>query len=357
MNKKSKEIVKKLCFTLVIVISIITIIGCPNTVSNKTNSGADKPIGNSIPWTPLYDPNDWSGLTADQVIEKMRIEGINDDVVTDLDGLGFGLKNGKLCLSYGKIGDLKGTPRLLSEAKEDIEKEIDTWNDYPAEDSYSDIKDGLEKRWFATHKTIHSKGRLVKWLEPTTMHNNEAYFPTGKVKRTYGIDIDINGLTFTVDVNEGKLFAISTSAGGGYQLFADWEIVFVEKVVDPKIPKMYSFHYGSYTLKGDFDEGNPKISDDYDNTKIVHVFTLSEMLKVYLRNKKKVPEGIAEQVIKKFSPLLSENKGKYDVYLVFGKISRKSSSEPFAYYEFVYHSFRNVLKLTDDGFWSGCWNQ
>ena len=356
MNKKSKEIVKKLCFTLVVVISIITIIGCPNTVSSKAN-GTD----NKKPDTPTQkpqegkpaDPDDWSELTADQVIQNIEITK-KSEVVTDLNGLGFGMKDNKLCLSYGKVGDLKGTPKLLSEAKEDIEKEIGTWNDYPAEDSYSDIKDGLEKRWFATHKTIHSKGRLVKWLEPTTMHNNEAYFPTGKVKRTYGIDIDINGLTFAVDVNEGKLFAISTSAGGGYQLFADWEIVFVEKVVDPK---MYSFHYGSYTLKGDFDEGNPKISDDYDNTKIVHVFTLSEMLKVYLRNKKKVPEGIAEQVIEKFSPLLSENKGKYDVYLVFGKISRKSSSEPFAYYEFVYHSFRNVLKLTDDSFWSGCWNQ
>ena len=298
MNKKSKEIVKKLCFTLVVVISIITIIGCPNTVSNKTDSGAGSNGSNPPPPPPPpppplpTDPNDWSGLTANQVIQKMEITE-KSEAVTNLQGLGFGMIDNKLCLSYGKVGDLKGKPKLLSEAKEDIEKEIDTWNDYPAEDSYSDIKDGLEKRWFATHKTIHSKGRLVKWLEPTTMHNNEAYFPTGKVKRTYGIDIDINGLTFTVDVNEGKLFAISTSAGGGYQLFADWEIVFVEKVVDPKIPKMYSFHYGSYTLKGDFDEGNPKISDDYDNTKIVHVFTLSEMLKVYLRNKKKVPEGIA----------------------------------------------------------------
>ena len=48
MNKKSKEIVKKLCFTLVVVISIITIIGCPNTVSNKTDSGTDSSDNGNI---------------------------------------------------------------------------------------------------------------------------------------------------------------------------------------------------------------------------------------------------------------------------------------------------------------------
>ena len=343
MNKKSKEIVKKLCFTLVVVISIITIIGCPNTVSNKAN-GTSSSGGNDPKPDPVKD-----------TIEAMRIKGNDDPIVTDLQGLGFGMKGNKLCLSYDGIGNLKGTPRLLSEAKEDIEKKIGTWNDYPTGDSYSNIKDGLEKRWKATKETVDNKSPgSVKWLEPTTMHNNEAYFPTGKVKRTYGINIRINGLTFAVDVNEGKLFAISTSAGGGYQLFADWHLVFVEKVVDPKIPKMYSFHYGSYTLKGNFDKDNPKISDDYDNTKIVHVFTLAEMLKVYL--KKTGKEAIADQVVKKFSPLLSENKGKYDVYLVIGKISRKNSSDPFTCYEFVHRSFRNVLKLTDDIFWDECWN-
>ena len=79
------------------------------------------------------------------------------------------------------------------------------------------------------------------------------------------------------------------------------------------------------------------------------------MLEVYL--KKKGKEAIADQVVKKFSPLLSENKGKYDVYLVIGKISRKNSSDPFTCYRFVHRSFRNVLKLSDGGFWSGCWNQ
>jgi len=345
MNKKSKEIVKKLCFTLVVVISIISIIGCPNTVSSKAN-GTDNKKPNPTP--PPEDP-------VGKAIEAMRITK-KSEAVTNLRGLGFGMIGDKLCLSYGKVGDLKGTPKLLSEAKQDIENEIGTWNDYPTGDSYSSIKDGLEKRWIAAKETVDSESSgLVKWLKPTTIYNS--YFPTGKVKWTYGIDIDINGLTFSVDVNEGKLFAVSNSAGGGYQLFADWEIVFVEKVEDPdpdKIPEIYSFHYGPYTLKGNFDKDNPKISDEYDNTKIVHVFTLAEMLKVYL--KKTGKEAIADQVIEKFSPLLSENKGKYDVYLVFGKISRKRSSEPFAYYEFVYHSFRNVLKLTDDIFWDECWN-
>ena len=105
MNKKSKEIVKKLCFTLVIVISIITIIGCPNTVSNKTDSGAGSNGSNPPPPPPppFTDPNDWSGLTADQVIQKMKI---TDEVIYSLRGLGFGKKGNQLCyLSNEKAPD------------------------------------------------------------------------------------------------------------------------------------------------------------------------------------------------------------------------------------------------------------
>lgn len=110
MNKKSKEIVKKLCFTLVVVISIITIIGCPNTVSNKTDSGAEQNKPN--PTTPPL-PTD----PVKEAIKEMEIiKGINDDVVTRLDGLGFGLEDGKFCLSSGKIGDLKGTSKSLFDA-------------------------------------------------------------------------------------------------------------------------------------------------------------------------------------------------------------------------------------------------
>ena len=141
MNKKSKEIVKKLCFTLVIVISIITIIGCPNTVSNKTDSGAEQNKPN--PTTPPL-PTD----PVKEAIKEMEIiKGINDDVVTRLDGLGFGLKNGELCLSSGKIGDLKGISELLFDAKPKIENEIGASVYCPTENCYSSIVDGLEKRW------------------------------------------------------------------------------------------------------------------------------------------------------------------------------------------------------------------
>ena len=348
MNKKSKEIVKKLCFTLVIVISIITIIGCPNTVSNKTDSGADKPSGNSIPWTPLYDPNDWSGLTADQVIKKMRIEGINDDIVTDLDGLGFGMQDNKLCLSSGKIGDLKGTSKLLSEAKPEIENKIGTWNDYPTR--YDNIIDGLEKRWLAANKTLYSKDGSVKWLDEITLYNNllaPEYFPIEKVRLTYGHSIAISGLAFAVDVNEGKLFVISGTSGGGYKLFADWHLVFVEKASS----KVYSFHYGPYTLKGNFDENNPKIPVGHD--KKVHVFTLSEMLKDYLTKKKNVSQNVVNQLVATY---FLNDKNKYDVYLILGKISHTGSSNPYVCYRYVHRSFRNVLKLTDNVFWDKCWN-
>lgn len=353
MNKKSKEIVKKLCFTLVVVISIITIIGCPNTVSSKAN-GTDNKKPDTPAQKPQEDkpinPDDWSGLTADQVIQKMKITK-ESEVVTDLQGLGFGMIDNKLCLSYGEVGDLKGTPKLLSKAKDDIENKIGTWNDYPTGDSYSSIKDGLEKRWFAATKTVDSEGGSVKWLNKITNHNSclEQYLTPGRVKSTYSLsNIGFTGVSFAVDVEEDglKLFAISTVSGGDYGLLADWQLVFVEKKTNPK---MYSFHYGPYTLKGKYDNNNPTVPLNYDSK--VHMFTLPEMLKDYL--KKKGKEAIADKVIKDFPPLLPENKGKYDVYLVIGKVFTNNST--FYCYEYVYYSFRNVFKLTDDDFWNKCW--
>ena len=347
MNKKSKEIVKKLCFTLVIVISIITIIGCPNTVSNKANdtsSGGGSTGGGD---DPKPDP-------IKDTIEAMRIKGNNDPIVTNLRGLGFGMKDNKLCLSYGGVNDLEGTPKLLSEAKEDIEKKIGTWNDYPTGDSYSNIKDGLEKRWKATKETVGNKSPgSVKWLSDETAYNG--YFSPGEARLTYGHSVSISGLAFAVDVRKGKLFVISGAFAPAYILFADWHIVFVERVEDPnpdKIPEMYSFHYGPYTLKGNFDKDNPKIPRNYNEN--FHVFTLPEMLKDCL--KKEGKEAIADQVVAEFPPLLPKNKNKYDVYLVIGKVFCNDCPIMFRY-ETVSDSFRNVLKLNDEGFWGRCWNQ
>ena len=346
MNKKSKEIVKKLCFTLVVVISIITIIGCPNTVSNKAN-GTDNKKPNPPPPSNNNqdDENDWSGLTADQVINNLKP---NDKIIYSLKGFGFGRKDNKICLSYGKVGDLEGTPKLLSEAAKEVKDEIGTLDYYP--NSYDNIQDGLEKRWIAAKETLDSKDGSAKWLEEVTLYNSllaPEYFPIEKVRLTYGRSISITDLAFAVDVNEGKLFAISGASGGGYKLFADWHVVFVEKASS----EMYSFHYGPYTLKGDFDENNPKVPVGHD--KKVHVFTLSEMLKDYLTQKKHVSQNVADQLVTTY---FLNDTNKYNVYLVLGKISLVGSSDPYICYRFVHRSFRNVLKLNDNVFWGKCWN-
>jgi hypothetical protein len=355
MNKKSKEIVKKLCFTLVIVISIITIIGCPNTVSNKTKSESTEQNKPNPPTPPLpTDPNDWSGLTADQVIQKMKIEGINDDVVTDLDGLGFGLRDGKLCLSSGKIGDLKGTSKSLFDAKTEIENEIGASVYCPTENYYSSIVDGLKKRWEDAKETQLRSSVTKKWLYFSDGSASELdNYLSNKLKDKENM---LKNKALYEFANKSQYFAVDRKMDlfvylgiGGTIFFADWHIVFVET----EGSEMYSFHYGPYTLNGECDNNNPKVPINHD--KKVHVFTLSEMLKDYL--KKKGKGAIADKVVEKFPPLLPKNKDKYDVYLVIGKVFHRSST--FCCYESLDCSFRNVLKLSGDAYgerWHNCWS-
>ena len=343
MNKKSKEIVKKLCFTLVIVISIITIIGCPNTVSNKTESGA----GQDKPNPPLTDP-------VEEAIKEMEINSINDDVVTDLDGLGFGLKDGNLCLSSGEIGNLKGTPMSLFDATTEIESEIGTWDHYP--NSYDNIRDGLEKRWKAAKETKRKEGG--KWLLFSSRSTSEldSYLtggldlPNGSLKNVGFFEFDNMSHRFAVDKNKDIIVFITDTLTIH---FADWHLVFVEKVKDPKIPKMYSFHYGPYTLKNKRNEDPDLHVPNYESCNL-HVFALSEMLKGYL--KKKGKEDIADKVVEKFPPLLPESKDKYDVYLVLGEVYNAGGTT-FYCYDHVHRSFRNVLKLSDYAYWKDCWEK
>ena len=425
MNKKSKEIVKKLCFTLVVVISIITIIGCPNTVSNKAksesteqnkpnpppppppritltggNHGNIKVRLNDGSWGALNEfhfdllkkddevtfrvenPDAGYGLVLPEAFQWNKTKpneatlknsdnkyknGINlsfkkvkdylsfkegDPVVTYFKGLGFGMIGDKLCLSYGKVGDLKGTPKLLSKAKEDIENEIGTWNDYPTGDSYSSIKDGLEKRWKATKETINSKDRMVKWLRPTDegVSNLDYYIsntlgiPVNKLKIKGVFDFGDAGAYFAV--NKNKDIFVRASPTGSIWFFTDWHVVFVEKVENPK---MYSFHYGPYTLRN---KGGkyPFVPDDENNDSVDnHMFTLSEMLRDSLRKNGVFFLGDIEDFD------LIKNKDKYDVYIVIGEVFHTTNT--FFCYEHVHRSFRNVLKLNEYGYWKDCWEK
>lgn len=363
MNKKSKEIVKKLCFTLVIVISIITIIGCPNTVSNKANG-----MDNKKPDTPTpkpqedkpVDPNDWSGLTADKVILRMKIKDKSDEIVHSKDGLSFGWRDNKLCLLSTEDHYPAGSNNAnypLEEAFEKIKARIGDEGVAFIPTSFDSVSDGLKKRWIAAKETKYTKGGSM-WLDPcieTTVKVDE--YLLGKLKQKQHMLTNKGLYRFS---NESMYFAVDKNidffvyidVGSVRNYFADWHLVFVPKEGSLADLESYSFHYGPYTLRGNFDKDNPKVPVSYGE--YVHVFTLSRMLEDYLRNKKKVPEDIAKQVVKKFS----DDKDKYDVYLVIGKVF--SSGATMFGYERVEYSFRNVLKLNGDAYtdrWINCWTR
>jgi len=379
MNKKSKEIVKKLCFTLVIVISIITIVGCPNTVSNKTESGADKPSSNGIPWTPLYDPNDWSGLTADQVIEKMEFTD-NDPIVTDYRGLGFGDKdNGKFrILTYGpdpsKIDEFKDY--LFTESPEGSKRRLwslEVVNDYISDKSlgprvdvndFDTVKGALEGRWKAAKDTKYKLGATNDFLfycERITTELDK--YLSGKLgdskkhmlKNKALYEFSNADQYFVIDRNR-DIF-VYLDPGSSLPHFADWHVVFVPND-EPRNPHdlehgLYSFHYGPYTLRNK-EENDPEVHfPNYENSTL-HIFTLSEMLKDTLGKKHKVEKHLAT-VLKDFPPF--KYKKNYDVYLVIGRYVR--DGQEYCGYRWLRYSFRNVLKLSGDAYderWHNCWS-
>ena len=342
MNKKSKEIVKKLCFTLVVVISIITIIGCPNTVSNKTGNS-----DNSVENHQGTSNSEWK---PEDVIEEIRIKGIKDPIITKAEGLSFGRKDGNLCL-YGGI--------TFKDAKAAILASTGTWSGYPGDDYfYPDVKKGLEKRWFDAQHTLCSSASH-RWLflcdERTDELNNYILNTLNisgdklKVKKT----CKLGNLPEYFLVRENMDVFVCTAVAG-HSYFVDWHIVFVEKVVDLKIPKMYSFHFGPYIIFGQ-DNNNPEPFINVNYNKKVHMFTLSGMFEDYLRRNKTLTEDQISQVKGKFSHL--NDNTKYDVYLVIGKFYQgNNATDQFFGYDIPY-SFRNVLKLSDYDYWKDCWEK
>lgn len=449
MNKKSKEIVKKLCFTLVIVISIITIIGCPNTVSNKTDSGTGSNGSNPpSPPPPLPDPwkitvegagtnievkvclkkwdsdpekdlelslteaesklKEWiEGSAGDdteievtfivknheegdclEISEDFQLDKDNpnkaklkyskknypkngiklsfkkvqgyfdmlkfekdDPIVTDYRGLGFGNKDGKLChLAYNGSNHINVS---FNEARSTIMAQSADWDGYPPETPeyfYPNFKEGLKKRWFAASVTKeYSTG--PNWLDPVTNSNDDlnSYLGSpGKTKLTYHI-IPGSYICFAVDVSEGKLFTVADTSAVTY--FADWQLVFVPNDGAPAEFKSYSFHYGPYVLRNRNENDDLLVPGDIDDQQKVHMFTLSGMLKDYLRIKKRI--FVHSNGTESFVPF--KDKDKYDVYLIIGNLYRSGSSTFFCY-KHVHRSFRNVLKLNDKVFWGKCWN-
>lgn len=380
MNKKSKEIVKKLCFTLVIVISIITIIGCPNTVSNKAN-GTDNKEPNPPPPSPSpTDPNDWSGLTADQVIQKMRFTD-DDPIVTDYCGLGFGEKDkGKFrILTYGpdpsKIDEFKDY--LFTESPEGSKRRLwslEVVNNYISNNSlgplvnvtdFTTVQKGLEERWKAAKETKTKPGATDCFLffsDGSTAQLDE--YLSGKLgdskkhmlKNKALYRFSDTGQYLAVSRNKNIFVYIGDSI---LSHFVDWHVVFVPND-EPRNPYdlelgLYSFHYGPYTLWNKKENDDPLVlgNEDKDNIRI-HMFTLSEMLKDTLGKKHKVKEHLAT-VLKDFPPF--KYKKNYDVYLVIGRYVR--DGQEYCGYRWLRYSFRNVLKLSGDAYgerWHNCWS-
>ena len=339
MNKKSKKIVKKLCFTLVIVISIITIVGCPNTVSNKTDSGAGSdPLK---PENPEWKPED--------VLKEMEFTD-ESPVVTEAEGLSFGRKDGKLYL-YGGI--------TFKDAKSKILASTGDWSGYPKDDYfYPNVKEGLEKRWFAAQHTLCDSASH-RWLFLCDERTDE---PNNYILNTLNISGDklkvkktckLGNLPEYFLVRENMDVFVCTAVAG-HSYFVDWHIVFVEKDEETN-PEMYSFHFGPYIIFGQ-DNNNPEPFINVNYNEKVHMFTLSEMFEDYLRRNKTLTEDQISKVKSKFSHL--NDNTKYDVYLVIGKFYQgNNANDAFLGYDDVRRSFRNVLKLSDYDYWKDCWEK
>ena len=187
------------------------------------------------------------------------------------------------------------------------------------------------------------------WLSSQNTRDLNSYLGSpGKAKLTYHI-IPGSYICFAVDVSEGKLFTVADTSGVTY--FADWQLVFVPNDEAPAEFESYSFHYGPYVLRNRNENDDPLVPGDTDDQQKVHMFTLSGMLKDYLRIKKRI--FVHSSGTDSFIPF--KDKDKYDVYLIIGNLYRSGGST-FSCYEDVHHSFRNVLKLNDKVFWGKCWN-
>ena len=443
MNKKSKEIVKKLCFTLVIVISIITIIGCPNTVSNKTGSGAGQNELNPPPTDPWkiavegagtnrevkvclkkgdsdpekdielslteaesklkewiegsagddaeievtfivknHEEGDCLKISEDFQLDKdnpnkaklkyskkdypkngiklsfKKVQGYfdalefkkDDPIVTKPDGLSFGSRDGKLCLLSTECPTGDGHDSwTFAEARPKIVSLIGT-EDYVPE-GFDSVHDGLEKRWIAAKFTKKKKDG-EKWLSFSRRYTSELdgyltselNLPSGALKNVGFFKFADISQRFAVDKNKDIIvFATDTASSH----FADWHVVFVEKVTNPK---MYSFHYGPYTLRNK-EENDPEVHfPNYENNKL-HIFTLSGMLMDYLRKEKHVLAFNTTD----FNPF--KYKDDYDVYLIIGRYIRFYNGVELFGYERYSSSFRNVFKLNDYGYWKDSWEE
>ena len=343
MNKKSKEIVKKLCFTLVIVISIITIIGCPNTVSNKTNSESTEQNKPNPPTPPLpTDPDDWSGLTPDQVIQKMRI---TDEVIYSLRGLGFGKKNndGKFyCL-------LSSGPADNDELKAKCTEYTKPYC-FPSDS----VKLGLEARWDKAQKTFEMGFDWIPYYE-----NSHSLNAADKPVGLYHLRKIFFASQCGFIVNENKtttklptIYIVLEPTSIRYVI--DWEIVFIPngKSGSPPGLESYSFHFGPYIVSSDKDSDLnpippfiPPGKPFYDR---FHKFELKDMLGVCLTNKK-ADVGVD---LLNFPPFIESE--YYDTYIVFadfGGTGKMDSGRPS-------FAFRNVVKLNlspSDDFWDKCW--
>ena len=277
----------------------------------------------------------------------------NSSIVIKPDGFSFGSRDGKLCLlSTECLTDDGHDSWTFAEARPKIVSLIGTEDHVPK--GFDSVHDGLKKRWIAAKFTKKDKdGR--KWLlfsprstsELDGYLTNELNLPSGALKNVGFFKFADMSQRFAVDKNKDIIvFATDTASSH----FADWHVVFVEKVIDPKIPKIYSFHYGPYTLKNKKD-GDPEVHfPNYVDNKL-HIFTLSGMLRDYLRKRENilVPNAI------KSVPF--ENGDNYDVYLIIGRYIRFYNGVELFGYERYSSSFRNVFKISDYDYWKDCWEK
>lgn len=358
MNKKSKEIVKKLCFTLVIVISIITIIGCPNTVSNKTNSGAGSNGSNPPPPPPppSTDPNDWSGLTAEEIVKRMQL---TDKVIYSQSGLGFGMKNGKLCYGFGKSDNAFTADQIKNACAGFLTSNA------VIQDGFASISDGLNSRSTNFKSDNYYSTIWVKYFAGSVGPSPSTFVspnPVGVKGLNFLYQVFISSFGFVVHnpISAKSLsevgFCTYIDISAPIDTYADWEIVFIRTDGSSDLGNCScSFHFGPYLLtKKDYDVEKdkdgyynpgfaPGLQKPKYNHKVFHEFTLKAMVSDYL-GKKRV--NVSDELLRNLPIFMEKNRDNYDVYLVL-TFSNLPLKEVFC--------FRNVIKLTDPT-WRDNWN-
>ena len=252
-------------------------------------------------------------------------------IVYKTSGLGFGKKgnDGKIYYAISDYEEGKDNGLVGDDLAGDNHP---TGNKAP----FTSIREGLETRWNSFINYSNSEG-----LVPYKGKNLVKMFSSNRY------------LILLEDNNKINLYVYNENA------YADYIVVFINKKEesDPSSDEIYWFNYN--------DDGKPyllydrkKISCQYstpapgfnpdtkDNLAGFRTITLKSMFESFLEQQEKKKEGAKEQIRSKFSPLISGNEDKYEIYIIVRQFDDGGKPQ-----EHPMLCWRNILKFNDP-FWA-----